>query len=343
MTSQNLTSLQHQFADWEQVQEYYLGANLTDGLPIMPPTEDRVRAMLEFSGLPPDQIIGFESIRQKHITAEKVAINAVMAGCRPEYFPVVTSAIAACCEPVFNLHASSTSTNGVTVLVLVSGDYAQKIGMNSSTGLMGPSNHANASIGRAVNLVKTNFYGSIPQEMDNSTFGHPGKYTFCFAENLDAGNWPSLAVDKGFDGSSSAVTVVAAYSPLQVSVFGGKDPESFLAGVAHAMIGLGPSVSEVFVALSPEVMQYVDEAGWSKQQVQEFLWEKARLPAKEWIAWRRVEHPDRFPDKDQLVGCVADPSRITLFAAGGAAGVYVDVIGSWGNSRPVTRKIEVRS
>ncbi len=343
MTSGNLASLQHQFADLEQVQQYYLDNNLTDGLPIVPPTEDRVRAMLEFSGLAPDRIIGFESIRQKQITAEKVAVNAVMAGCRPEYFPVVTSAISACCEPVFNLHASSTSTNGVTVLVFVSGGYAQQIGMNCSTGLMGPSNPANASIGRAVNLVKTNFYGSVPQEMDNSTFGHPGKYTFCFAENLKAGDWPSIAIDKGFDSQSSTVTVVAAYSPLQVSIFGGKDPNEFLLGIAHAMIGIGPSVSEVFVALSPEVMQYVDDAGWSRQQVREFLWEKAQLPAREWIAWRRIEHPDRFPDKDQLVGCVADPDRITVFSAGGAAGVYANIIGSWGNSRSVTRKIDVRS
>jgi hypothetical protein len=215
--------------------------------------------------------------------------------------------------------------------------------MNSSTGVMGPSNQANATIGRAVNLVKTNFYGSVPQDMDNSTFGHPGKYSFCFAENLDASNWPSLATDKGFDGESSTVTVVAAYSPLQVSVFGGKDPTSFLASVAHAMIGLGPSISEVLVVLSPEVMQYVNEAGWSRQQVQEFLWGKAQLPARDWIAWRRVEHPETFTDKDQLVGCVADPSRITVLSAGGAAGVYIDIIGSWGNSRTVTRKIEIRS
>ncbi len=108
MKSQNMTSLRHQFGDWEQAQEYYFEANLTDGLPIVPPTEDRVRAMLEFVGLPPDKVIGVEAIRQKHITAEKVAINAVMAGCRPEYFPVVVSAVAACCERDFNLHASST-------------------------------------------------------------------------------------------------------------------------------------------------------------------------------------------------------------------------------------------
>jgi len=343
MTSPKLTSLKHRFSDWGQAQDYYLESKLTDGLPIVPPSEDRVRAMLEFAGLAPDQVIGVETIRNKHITAEKVAVNSVMAGCRPEYFPVVVSAVAACCDRSFNLHASSTSTNGVTVLVLVSGGYARQIGMNSSTGVMGPSNQANATIGRAVNLVKTNFYGSVPQDMDNSTFGHPGKYSFCFAENLDASNWPSLATDKGFDGESSTVTVVAAYSPLQVSVFGGKDPTSFLTSVAHAMIGLGPSISEVLVVLSPEVMQYVNEAGWSRQQVQEFLWGKAQLPARDWIAWRRVEHPETFTDKDQLVGCVADPSRITVLSAGGAAGVYIDIIGSWGNSRTVTRKIEIRS
>ena len=343
MTSPKLTSLKHRFSDWGQAQDYYLESKLTDGLPIVPPSEDRVRAMLEFAGLAPDQVVGVETIRNKHITAEKVAVNSVMAGCRPEYFPVVVSAVAACCDRSFNLHASSTSTNGVTVLVLVSGGYAHTIGMNSSTGVMGPSNQANATIGRAVNLVKTNFYGSVPQDMDNSTFGHPGKYSFCFAENLDASNWPSLATDKGFDGESSTVTVVAAYSPLQVSVFGGKDPTSFLASVAHAMIGLGPSISEVLVVLSPEVMQYVNEAGWSRQQVQEFLWGKAQLPAREWIAWRRVEHPEKFTDKDQLVGCVLDPSRITVLSAGGAAGVYIDIIGSWGNSRTVTRKIETRS
>ena len=229
------------------------------------------------------------------------------------------------------------------MLVLVSGSYAHEIGMNSSTGAMGPGNRANATIGRAVNLVKTNFYGSVPQDMDNSTFGHSGKYSFCFAENLDAGNWPPLTADQGFDGGSSTVTVVAANSPLQVSTYGGKDPSSFLTGTAHAMIGLGPSTSEVLVVLSPEVMQYVAEAGWSRQQVQEFLWEKARLPAREWIAWRPVEHPENFADQEQLVPCVADPGRITVVAAGGFAGAFIDVIPSWGSSRSVTRKIDVRS
>ena len=123
MTSPKLNSLQHRFEDWGEAQDYYLKSKLTDGLPIIPPTEDRVSAMLEFAGLAPEQVIGVEEIRNKHITAEKVAINSVMAGCRPEYFPVVVSAVAACCERSFNLHASSTSTNGVTVLVSQNAKY----------------------------------------------------------------------------------------------------------------------------------------------------------------------------------------------------------------------------
>ena len=163
MNTDSITARRHQFADWEEAEEYYFEQGLTDGLPILPPTEARVQAMLDYAGLRPDQVIGVESIRKKSFSAEKVAINAVMAGCKPEYFPVVVAAVAACCERGYNFHASSTSTNGITTLVLVSGPYANEIGMNSGTVMMGNGNRANATIGRAVNLVKTNFYGSVPQ------------------------------------------------------------------------------------------------------------------------------------------------------------------------------------
>ena len=345
MTNPDLTARRHRFGNWEEAQEYYFDTGLTDGLPIVPPTEERVRAMLEYAGLSSEEVIGVETIRQKRITAEKVAINAVMAGCRPEYFPVVLSAVAACCERTFNLHANSTSTNGVTVLVVVSGHYAEQIGMNSSVGLMGPSNRANATIGRAVNLVKTNFYGSVPQDMDNSTFGHPGKFSFCIAENLEISPWDSLATDKGFDGDASTVTVFAANAPLQVSIFGDKDPRSFLTATAHAMTGLGASISEVLVVISPEVMNYVTESDWSRRQVQEFLCEKARLTAREWTAWQRLDQrldqPQNLDDPDRILSCVADPSRITVVPAGGAAGAFIDVIASWGSSRSVTREIQL--
>lgn len=340
MSTSKLTAGRYKFNTWDQAQEYYLDRGLTDGLPVVLPTDERVRGMLEYAGLAPEELVGVESIRQKRFTAEKVAINSVMAGCKPEYFPVVVAAVAAICERSFNLHASSTSTNGVTVMVLVSGPYATDIGMNSGVELMGNGNRANATIGRAVNLIKTNFYGSVPGDMDNSTFGHPGKVSFCFAEDLTISPWPSLASDKGFGDKASTVTVFAANSPLQVSIYGDKRPETFLTATAHAMLGLGPSQSEIAIVISPEVMAYVAEAGWGRRQVQEFLHEKTRRPAREWIAWNRIDHPDPGADPDRLIGCVAEPDRITVVPGGGAAGAFIDIISSWGSSRSVSREIQ---
>ena len=298
--------------------------------------------MLDRAGLAPDAVIGSEATRRKHFTAEKVAINAVMAGCKPEYFPAVVAAVSAVADREFNFHASSTSTNGVTIMVLVSGPFAEEIGMNSGAVLMGSGNRPNASIGRAVNLFKSNFYGSVPQEMDKSTFGHAGKFSFCFAENLAVSPWPSLAVDGEFGQNASTVSVFAANAPLQVSIYGGKNPEAFLTATAHAMLGLGPSLSEVVVVISPEVMAYLAEARWSRHQVRQFLQEKTQRPAREWIAWERIDYPEHISDREQLIGCVAEPERITVVPGGGDAGAFIDVISCWGSSRSVTKEIRSR-
>ena len=342
MQRQNTSSGQLQFSGWEAAQEYHFEHGLTDGLPIVPPTPERVNAMLDYVGLSADTVISSEITRKKSFTAEKVAINAVLAGCIPEYFPVVVAAIEAVCDREFNFHASSTSTNGITTMVVVSGPYSDRVEMNSGAVLMGNGNRANATIGRAVNLVKTNFYGSIPQDMDKSTFGHPGKFSFCFAEDLQASAWPSLAEFKGFDSSSSTVTIFAANAPLQISIYGDKNPKTFLTATAHGMIGLGPLMSEVTVVISPELMTYLDEADWTREQVQEFLFDKTRRPATEWIEWERIDHPESIGDLDQLLGCVSEPGRITVVPGGGAAGAFIDIISSWGSSRSVTKEIKVR-
>ena len=340
MTSSNLTAGRHSFESWEAAQAYDLENGLSDGLPVVPPTPEKVQAMLDYAGLAPDAIVGTETIRGKRFTAEKLAVNAVMAGCRPEYFPVVVATIAAACERPYNLHASSTSTNGVTIMALVSGPYAGEIGMNAGVELMGNGNRANATIGRAVNLVKTNFYGSVAQEMDNSTFGHPGKFSFCFAENTAVSPWPSLAGHLGLGSGSSAVTAVAANSPLQVSIYGDKKPETFLTQTAHAMLALGPSVSEVVVVISPELMAYVGEAGWTRAQVQEFLFQKTHRPLREWVAWQRLDRPGPGEDLGLVRGCFADPGRIIVVPGGGMAGAFIDIISSWGSSRSVTKPIQ---
>ena len=155
----------------------------TDGLPVVPPTEARVRAMLDAAGLAPGQQVAFIANRQVAITAEKVAINAVMAGCRPEHMPVVIAAIEGIADPRWGYHGPATSTGGAGVLMIVNGPVARALGFNSGDNLFGPGWRANATVGRAVRLVMRNAIGTLPGKLDRGTLGHPGKYTYVIAEN----------------------------------------------------------------------------------------------------------------------------------------------------------------
>ncbi len=332
---------QFQFDAWEEALEFYFQEGLTDGLPVVPPTTERVQAMLDHCGLKAGENLGTEGIRHKQFPAEKVAVSAVMAGCLPEHFPVIVAAVSAVCDRAYNFHASSTSTNGIANLVLVSGPYASRIGMNDGVNCFGNGNRANAAIGRAINLLKANFYGSVSQEMDKSTYGHSGKYSFCFAEDLETSPWPSLAEAKGFRPGSSTVTMIAANAPLQLETHGDRDPEGFLTAAAHAMLGFGPRISEMVLVISQELMAYVAASGWSRAQVAEFLHEKTLRTAGEWDDWRRTDKLPPDADRNELVGCVSGPDRLTVVPAGGDAGEFMAVITSWGSSRSVTREIAV--
>ena len=332
---------QWQFDDWESALEHYFREGLTDGLPVVPPTPERVQALLDYCGLAPDHNLGTEGIRHKEFPAGKVAVNAVMAGCLPEHFPVVVAAVSAVCDRSYNFHASSTSTNGIANLVIVSGPYASRIGMNHGVNAFGNGNRANAAIGRAINLVKSNFYGSVSQEMDKSTYGHSGKYSFCFAEGLETSPWASLAESKGFRPGSSAVTMVAANAPLQLETHGDRDPEGFLTAAAHALLGFGPRLSEVVVTISQELMAYIAASGWSRDQVAGFLHDRTLRTAGEWDDWRRMDKLSPDADREALIGCVSGPDRITVVPAGGDAGEFMTLITSWGSSRSVTREIIV--
>ena len=336
-----MQSKRYHFDDWDAAQEFYLREGLTDGLPIIPPTPERVSALLDYCGLEPGDVLGAEGIRRKQFLAEKVAANAVMAGCLPEHFPVVVAAISAVSDRAYNFHASSTSTNGIANLVIVSGPYGTRIGMNHGVNMMGQANRANAVIGRAINLIKANYYGSVSQDMDKSTFGHPGKYSFCFAEDLETSPWQSLAEAKGFHQGSSTVTMVAANAPPQLETHGDRDPEGFLTAASHTMMGMGPSISEVVLVISQELMAYLSASGWTREQVAELVYEKTRLPAGEWDRWRRMDRLGPEADRERRIGVVSAPDRITVVPAGGDAGEFMAIITSWGSSRSVTREIKV--
>ena len=248
MTVRSLTSKRLEFASADEAIESYLERGWTDGLPVVPPTPVRVGDFLEYSGRPPSEIIGAEPTKGRVITAEKVAINAVMAGCLPEYGPVVLAAVEALCEPSFNLHAITVSTAGAAVLVAVNGPAASETGLNSGVSLFGPGHRANAAIGRAVRLVIGNVTGAAPGVLDKATLGHAGKYTWCIAEAeetspwepLHVEPWEPLHVERGLPADQGAVTVFAGLSPIQVSNGESDRPEEILDSFTDAMFAAGP-------------------------------------------------------------------------------------------------------
>ena len=341
MSTQPLTSVRLEFDEAIDVIESFYERGWTDGLPIVPPTVGRVRQFVEYVGRSPSEIVGAEPTKGRVITLEKVAINAVMAGCLPEHFPVVLAAIEAISEPKFNLHAMTVSTMGAAVFVVVNGPIARSIGLNSGVGVFGPGHRANAAIGRAIRLVIINVTGSVSGVLDKATLGHAGKYTWCIAEAEDVSPWAPLHVDRGLSDGDSAVSVFAGLSPTQVSNSLGNDPSTILNSFGDALFAAGPGQGELVVVLCPEHVGYLRQHGWSKQQVKEFLFERSRRSVSEWVAAGGMEGGSEGGD---LVGVGRSPESFTLVVAGGPAGAFSSIIPLWGggsNSQSVTRRIQV--
>src|SRR3954468_15958849 len=208
-----LASASHEVEDAFEANELYQRNGWTDGLPIVPPTEDAVARFLDAAKLAAADVIGVEPVRRRSITAEKVSIAAVMAGCLPEYMPVVVAAIKAMCQPEYALHGSTASTGGSAPFIVVNGPIRLAIGMNTTHNALANASRANATIGRSVRLVLLNVLGGVPGQLDRSTLGHPGKFTFCVAEDEEGiaenTGWLPLSVERGVPAGTSAITVMA--------------------------------------------------------------------------------------------------------------------------------------
>ena len=215
----------------------------TDGLPVVPPTEQRVKEFIERSGRPSDEVVGELPERRREITVDKVAANAVMAGCLPEYMPVVLAATEAMLEPIFNLVGPSSSMGGSAILSIVNGPIAKELNINSRNNLFGPGNRANATIGRAARLILMNACAAIPGVFDRSVIGHPGKYTYCIAEADTETHWTPLHVERGFSPAESTVTVFAGESPRQIRAVG--HPEPIMMAIADVASSLGLSLIHI--------------------------------------------------------------------------------------------------
>src|SRR5437867_6522491 len=234
-----LTAAEHEVTGWAEAVEAYFERGWTDGLPVVPATADAVQAFLHAAGRKPGDVVLREATRRRSITAEKVAINAVMAGCRADYMPVLLAALEAMADPAFTLHGAITSTGGSATLVVVNGPIRHRLGFNAGGNVFGPGWRSNATVARAIRLITLNCLGAQPGVLDRSTQGHPGKYTYCIAELEEESPWAPLHVERGFARETSAVTVFAAEGPHNVLTHYGHDAEAIVVTLADVMTGLG--------------------------------------------------------------------------------------------------------
>ena len=339
----------------------------TDGLPVVPPTEPLVDAMLAAGPWAAEQVLLHEPVRDRAVTAEKAAINAVMAGCRPEYFPVVGAALQAIGDPAFMLHGPATSTGGSAVMVIVNGPVRERLALHAKANLFGPGFRANATIGRTLRLVLLNCLDCRPGILDKSTQGWPGKYSLCFAEDEEASPWEPLSVSQGVRAGASAVTVFAAESGHNVLSHGTSDPERLLTCFADAMAGLGSlSPGRSVIVFAPEHAAHLARAGWSRQRTQDWLYahawrsladlkrggkvEPAFYTNPSLVDWLYRNRPggapdpvptpadaERIVDDDERVRVHRGlgPDDIALAVGGGEAGGHSAFFPSWSRGRSV--------
>ncbi len=253
----------------------------SDGLPLIPPTEDRVAAMLGALDRDPLELLGVLSPRQGEATVHAVAVNAVMAGCQPQHLRIVVAAIKGLCDPAFNLDGINATTHPCGVFVLASGPAARSAGIHGGAGCFGPAFPANVTIGRAVRLVLLNVAGATPGRGDRATQGTPAKLAFCATEREDASPWPPFHTTRGLRPDQSAVTVFAAEAPHNIQDHGSNTADGILQTVAGAMGQAGSnnilSHGEPVLAFGPEHAATVAEEGWTRESVQEYLYENARF------------------------------------------------------------------
>ena len=244
----------HQTLDYLEAVEFYFNQGLTDGLPVVPPTPDRLAEFLDSVNLKPDDIVGIVPVGAIPITAEKVALNAVMAGCLPEYMPVIVTGIEAMVDDEFSLNATAASTSGSSHMLVVGGKVVDELGINYGVNMLGPGARANSTIGRAIRLILMNVCGALPGVLDKSTLGNPGKYTACIAEDESLTPWPPLHCDYGIPESQNAVTAFACYAPVQVSDHRSGTAEEVLTRIADAIVAYPYYARgcEIMVILVPE-------------------------------------------------------------------------------------------
>lgn len=340
----------------EDLVEHYFDQPWSDGLPVVPPTPARIAAMLDVLGGQADDLVARIPPRWGSLTLELLAVNMVMAGCKPQYAPVVRAAVLALADPRFNLNGVQATTHVVAPLLVVNGPIGRKIGMNSGGNVFGSGNRANATIGRAVRLILLSVGGGIPGQLDKSTLGHPGKYTFCIAENEEASPWAPYHVEHGYAADDSTVLVIGAEAPHSITNHISDDPRGILDSVASAMSTIAHNNAVLggscAVVIGVEHARTIASFGWSRDDVRRYLWLNGTN------SWDDVSYGNRYAppggrtynrnlpkwyprESGRQVPIVFTPDDIHLFVAGGSAGRFSAFLPGWSTATtPVLRAVE---
>ena len=309
--AQEWNSTQLEINETEDLIEVCYENGWTDGLPVVPPTPERVERMLSGTDRDPDELIAAVPPKWGRATVEKVAINAVMAGCKPVYLPLILTAVEATTSEQFNLHGVQVTTSHVGPMLIANGPIRKALEINDGFNLFGQGYRANATIGRALRLVCTNIGGALPGELDRAAFGHAGKYTCCIAEQEEASPWGPMHVDRGFQADDSTVTVFAAAGPQTVNDHGSNTAEGILNTISENIAAPGNSSGETLLVIGVEHAKTISDDGFSKADIRRYI----------------ADTTQRYSEEDLL-----------LMVAGGPAGRWSIVVPGWGSpsSRAVT-------
>ena len=302
--AQEWHSTQLEIEETEDMIEACYENGWTDGLPVVPPTPERVARMLSGTDLNPEELIAAVPPKWGRATIEKVAINAVMAGCKPAYLPLILTAVKAMTDEQFNLHGVQVTTSHVGPMLIVNGPIRKQLEINDGFNLFGQGWRANATIGRALRLICTNIGGALPGELDRAAFGHAGKYTCCIGEKEEASPWDALHVDRGFQSDDSTVTVFAAAGPQTVNDHGSNTAEGILNTISENIAAPGNSSGETLLIIGVEHAKTIAEDGFSKVDIRRYI----------------ADTTQRYAEKDLLV-----------MVAGGPAGRWSIVVPGWGS------------
>ncbi|AXV37808.1 MAG: hypothetical protein CIT01_06140 [Methanobacterium sp. BRmetb2] len=327
--------------DVEKLSYQFYMKNFTDGLPIIPPTPERVNKFYDFTDLEAEKIAAIIPPRQGKATIEKIAINAVMAGSLPVFMPLIQNSVRAIAHEKFNLPGVNATTHPVAICIITNGPLASEIGINSNVGCLGPGNIANATIGRALRLILMNIGGAIPGIGDHATLGSPSKYSFCFAEAENESPWKPLHVERGFSKQNSTTTVMAVDSPHNVNDHRSKTAEDLLDTIVHTAAVAGCNNShvpgELLIIMGPEHAQLVASKGWNKKEVKEYIHDNLYVPAH--LGDRGGRKLDEKWIIDDDVKLTQTPDDVVLVVAGGPGRHSMICHGFGTSSQSVTQPI----